>query len=359
MRTIEGFNVEPARAAAAGHATGITLSEELYVRPGEVGYRVGEPAPKVGTTFRANLFWLGRNPLVRGKRYRLKLATTRVAVHVKQIVQVLDAASLERTEAKEHVGRHDVAECVLETHKPLAFDLGVDAALVATGRFVLVDQYEIAGGGIITEFLAGLKNALREHVRQRDQAWVHGSITSQERIERYGQRPRLVVLTGPDHQGLVEIARGVEGELFRGGRNAYYFGLSNLAGGLDAAIAGAGQLSNGKPDHETRGETRGETRNEIRDETRDEQIRHLGEVAHILTDAGQIVITTVADLDLHEAETLRILNQPNDMLVIRMGADLHGVNSDLVLPPKLTSQAAVTAVCRMLREREVVLEYYL
>ena len=343
VRTIEGFNVKPVRAAAAGHATGITLSEELYVRPGEVGYRVGEAAPKVGTTFRANLFWLGRNPLVRGKRYRLKLATTRVAVHVKQIVQVLDAASLERTEAKEHVGRHDVAECVLETHKPIAFDLGVDAALVATGRFVLVDQYEIAGGGIITAFLAGLKNALREHVRQRDYAWVHGSITSEQRIERYGQRPRLVVLTGPDHQPLVDIARGVEGELFRGGRNAYYFGLSNLAGGLDAAIAGADPVASA--------DTRGDTR--------DEQIRHLGEVAHILTDAGQIVITTVADLDLHEAETLRILNQPNDMLVIRMGADLHGVNADLVLPPRLTPEAAVTAVCRMLREREVVLEYYL
>ena len=335
---IEGFNVPAARAAAAGAATGITLTEELYVRPGEVMYRVGEAPPKVGTTFRANLFWLGRNPLVRGKRYRLKLATARVPVHLKEIVQVLDAATLERTKAKQHVGRHDVAECVLETHKPIAFDLGVDAEFAATGRFVLVDQYEIAGGGIITEYRSSLKNALREHVRQRDYAWVHGTITSEQRVERYGQRPRLVVLTGPERRPLVEIARQVEGELFRGGRSVYYFGLSNLARGLDADLSGA--------------ELPGS-------ETRDEQIRHLGEVAHILTDTGQIVITTVTDLDVHEAETLRILNQPNDVLVIRIGPDRYGVNADLVLPQQQVARAAVAAVCRMLREREVVLEYYL
>ena len=171
VRSIEGFNVPPAREAAAGAATGITLTEELYVRPGEMMYRVGEAMPRVGTTFRANLFWLDRNPLVRGRRYLLKLATTRVTVHVKEIVQVLDADTLERTGAKQHVGRHEVAECVLETHKPIAFDLGLDAELVATGRFVLVDQYEIAGGGIITQFVSDLSESLREHVRRRYYAW--------------------------------------------------------------------------------------------------------------------------------------------------------------------------------------------
>ena len=345
VRSIEGFNVAPQGEASAGAATGITLSEELYVRPGEVMYRIGEQSPQVGTTFRCNLFWLGRNPLVRGKRYRLKLATTRVPVHVKEIVHVLDAASLERTEAKEHVGRHDVAECVLEAHKPIAFDLARGADLAATARFVLVDEYEIAGGGIITEYLSGLKRSLREHVKRRDYAWVRGSIGHEERVERYGQRPRLVVLTGPELGPLQEVARGLEGELFRAGRSTYYLGLSNLARGLDADMAGSddGSLVADSAGSEDRGE----------------HLRRLGEVAHILTDAGQIVITTVADLDGYEAETLRILNEPNDMLVIRVGADRHGVNADLVLAPEMPPAAAVTAVCRLLREREVLLEYYL
>jgi bifunctional enzyme CysN/CysC len=342
VHSIEGFNVAHRREAPAGSATGITLSEELYVRPGEVMYRIGERAPRVGTTFRCNLFWLGRNPLVRGKRYRLKLATTRATVHVKEIVQVLDAASLESRgagpgraaagEAPAHVGRHDVAECVLETHKPIAFDLGIDADLVATGRFVLVDQYEIAGGGIITEYLSDLSESLREHVRRRDYAWVDGAISGGERADRYGQRPRLVVLTGSVHPLLVRVARDVERELFHGGNNVYYFGLSNLAGGLDADIEREHQSSSG--------------------ETRDENIRNLGEIAHFLTDSGQIVITTVADLDGYEAETLRILNQPNDMLIVRAGDDRHGVQADLVLPPELSPEAAAAAVCRRLRAED-------
>ena len=356
VRSIEGFNLPVQRQTAAGSATGITLSEELYVRPGEVMYRVGERAPRVGTTFRCNLFWLGRNPLVRGKRYRLKLATTRVAVHVKEIVQVLDAASLESRgtgperssgsarEVPAHVGRHDVAECVLETLKPIAFDLGLGADLVATGRFVLVDEYEIAGGGIITEYLSGLRDSLREHVKQRDYAWVRGSITRQERIERYGQRARLVVLTGPERRPLQEVARGLEGELFHAGRSAYYLGLTNLARGLDADMT---EVEDGDAAITLAGDDRGE------------HVRRLGEVAHILCDAGQIVITTVADLDSYEAETLRILGQPHDMLVIRIGADRHGVNADLALPPATPAAEAVAAVCRLLREREVLLEYYL
>jgi bifunctional enzyme CysN/CysC len=344
VRSIEGFEIPPTREAAAGAATGVTLTEELYVRPGEVMYRVGEAMPRVGTTFRANLFWLDRNPLVRGRRYLLKLASTRVTVHVKEIVQVLDADTLERSNAKQHVGRHEVAECVLETHKPIAFDLGLGADLVATGRFVLVDEYEIAGGGIITEYLSGLRDSLREHVKQRDYAWVRGSITQQERIERYGQRARLVVLTGPERRPLQEVARGLEGALFHAGRSAYYLGLSNLARGLDADMT---ETADGDAATAAAGEDRGE------------HLRRLGEVAHILCDAGQIVITTLADLDAYEAETLRILGQPNDLLVIRIGADRHGVNADLVLAPGTPPADAVVAVRRLLREREVLLEYYL
>ena len=332
VRSIEGFNTAPARTAAAGAATGVTLTEELYVRPGEVMHRVGEAAPQVGTTFRANLFWLDRNPLVRGRRYLLKLATTRVTVHVKEIVQALDADTLERTRAKQHVGRHEVAECVLETHKPIAFDLGVDAGLVATGRFVLVDQYEIAGGGIITEFVSDLSESLREHVRRRAYAWMDGAVSGGERAERYGQRPCLVVLTGSVHPLLVRVARDVERELFGRGGAVYYFGLANLAGGLDADVAREHQSSSG--------------------ETRDENIRHLGEIAHFLTDSGQIVLTTVADIDGYEAETLRILNQPNPILVIRAGEDRHGVEADLVLPPDLSPEQAAAAVCRRLRQHD-------
>ena len=231
---------------------------------------------------------------------------------------------------------------MLETQNPIAFDLGLGAEFAATGRFVLVDEYEIAGGGIVTEYVSGLKASLREHVKQRDYAWVRGAITPAQRIERYRQRPRLVVLTGEDGDVLHALARDLEDRLFRAGGSAYYLGLTNLARGLDATMDEAAARAAARSDQD-----------------RSEHLRRLGEVAHILGDAGQIVITTVTDLDAAEAEILRILNEPNDMLVIRVGADHHAVNADLVLVPGTPPERAVAEAYRLLREREVVLEYYL
>ena len=326
--SIEGFNIRPTQKVVAGTATGITLAEQLYVRPGEVMYRVGEKAPQVGTTFRANLVWMNRSPLVRGRRYLLKIATARVPVHVKEIVQVLDAATLDHSSGKEQVRRYEVAECVLETHRPIAFDLGVNPALAPTGRFVIVDQYEIVGGGIITEYVSDFNESLLEHIKRRDYAWMHGSITSQQRVDRFGFRPRLVVITGSSYSLLMGVARRVEDQLFNAGENPYYFGLSNLAGGMDAKISSIEQLPNS--------------------ETREKNIRQLGEIAHFLTDAGNFVITVVPDLDSYEAATLRILTEPVELLTIRFGEDVHGVDADLEFLQEIELDNAVEAICRNL-----------
>ena len=60
---------------------------------------------------------------------------------------MIDASDLELTEHKPRVDRHDVADCILRLKTPVALDL-VDE-LVGTSRFVLVDDYEICGGGIV------------------------------------------------------------------------------------------------------------------------------------------------------------------------------------------------------------------
>ena len=46
---------------------------------------------------------------------------------------------MNHTLEKKDVGRHDVADVVLETQQPIAFDLSADCE--ATGRFVIVDGY--------------------------------------------------------------------------------------------------------------------------------------------------------------------------------------------------------------------------
>jgi bifunctional enzyme CysN/CysC len=60
-------------------------------------------------------------------------------------------ATLEPRAGAETLARHEAGECILRAARPLAFDL--DPLTPATSRFVLVDDYEIAGGGIIREAL--------------------------------------------------------------------------------------------------------------------------------------------------------------------------------------------------------------
>ena len=103
----------------------------------------------MGTRLRVNIIWLGKKPFVSGRDYKLKLGTTALPVRIHKINKVIDASEAGSTLAKDHVGRHDVADLVLEARQPIAFDLTADCE--ATGRFVIVDEYDVAGGGIITE----------------------------------------------------------------------------------------------------------------------------------------------------------------------------------------------------------------
>jgi bifunctional enzyme CysN/CysC len=84
--------------------------------------------------------------LIKGKTYKLKITTQQVPVTVADIIHVLNAAELTSSQ-KPHVDRYEVGEIIFETFKPIAFDVVGDSA--QTGRFVLVDNYEIAGGGVI------------------------------------------------------------------------------------------------------------------------------------------------------------------------------------------------------------------
>ncbi|MFB3071121.1 MAG: GTP-binding protein, partial [Nitrospirales bacterium] len=63
VQSVEAFNIEPPPTQAqAGQSVGVTLDEQIFVERGEV-ISHEDSLPLVSTSFRANLFWLGRRPL--------------------------------------------------------------------------------------------------------------------------------------------------------------------------------------------------------------------------------------------------------------------------------------------------------
>jgi bifunctional enzyme CysN/CysC len=191
VKTLEEFNRPTPASFEAGKSVGVTLDPEIYVRQGDIMVREDQPRLHVGTRLKVNVFWMGRQPFIQGHKYKLKLGTASTTVWLEEIRSVLDASNL-GTETRAQVEQYEVGECVLETFKPVAYDLTADIA--ATGRFVIVDGYEIAGGGIILEDLGA------------------------EKKRQTRRRSSLVVLTGDDLS-----ARGAELEanLHEQGQFAY------------------------------------------------------------------------------------------------------------------------------------------
>src|SRR3990172_10070405 len=132
---------------------------------------------------RVNIFWMGRAPMIKDKKYKLKLATSRSFVKLVDILRVTDASDLSSCPEKKQLDRYDAAECILEATKPVAFD--ILSEVEATGRFVIVDHYEIAGGGIIMESLPDADSGLKGHIRRRETLWEKGDVSPGHREGRY------------------------------------------------------------------------------------------------------------------------------------------------------------------------------
>lgn len=329
VKTLEGFSQPSCDRAGAGQATGFTLTDELYIRPGEIISRVEDSPPQVASRLRVSLFWMGKAPMIRGKKYKLKLATCRVSAELREVVRVLNADDLS-SQQKQQVDRHDVAECVLETTKPIAFDLV--ANLPATARFVVVDHYEIAGGGTISAPVPASRSALSDHVARRESGWEKSEISAETRALRYRHRSKFIVVSGvPDASNAV--AKALEKALFEEGYVAYYLGITSIDHGLDADVI----------DHA---------------EKREEGVRRLGELARILTDTGQILITNLPDMDRYELEQLRTLNAPNEILVARVGdAAGHEWQPDVTVALDADQAQAVGQIMSHLRKEEIILDY--
>lgn len=300
VKSIEVFNEEPKNTVSAGYATGFCMTEQIYAKRGELITIIGQESPLTGSKIKASVFWLGKEPLSPDKSYKIKIGSAQVGCRLESVIGVLNAATLEGME-QTYVERHEVARCVFRLDRPLAFD--VAGQFEETVRFVLVDGYEITGGGIITD-IADDKE-LNEKLIRRDVKWIKSSITAQERETYYKQKAQLIILTGKTQTDKKSIARSLEKALLESGKIAYYLGIGNLLYGVDADIKSDDSLNT--------------------PEERQEHIRRLGEVANLMLDAGNILIVTASELGSGELDTLRQIITTDNVLTVWVGPAVNRI----------------------------------
>ena len=100
--------------------------------------------------------------------------------------------------------------------------------MAGTGRFVIVDAFEISGSGIIREALADTQRQVREKVLLREYKWEPSFIAPERRAARFAQRATLLIVTGPREPDRKRLAKQLEAKLVDEGRVAYFLGIGNV-----------------------------------------------------------------------------------------------------------------------------------
>ena len=261
VASIENWSGPSKTEAMAGESVAITLAEQIFIQRGHVAARE-DAAPIESNRFKARLFWMGKRNLEQRRPYRLKLATQELDAEIVSIEQIIDASTLESVDSgsRDYIAKNDVAEVTIQTRGALVMDNHDRNPFM--GRFVIVDDRQVAGGGIIH----GGVYADRAKIKSANIYWSEGVVLPKNRALRNGHRGSVVWLTGLSGSGKSALAREVERELFNGGRQVYVLDGDNIRHGLNSNLGFA-------------------------PEDRVENIRRVAEVACLMADAGLVVIT--------------------------------------------------------------------
>ena len=260
VATIERWNATPDGPAVAGDSIGITLSEQIFVERGYVASQENE-TPIETNRFHADLFWIVRDPLRLGHFYDLRLVTQDVKCQIVSIEQVMDSSTLEtKSDGREQLERNEIGRLTIQTRGPLVIDN--HDRIPNLGRFVIVDDGRICGGGTI---FGGVYTD-RKAAKSKNIFWTEGKITARERALRSGHRGAVVWLTGLSGAGKSTIAQALERELFHRAVHTYVLDGDNIRHGLNSNLGFA-------------------------PEDRVENIRRVSEVAKLMADAGTVVVT--------------------------------------------------------------------
>ena len=241
--------------AVAGQAVTLTLVDEIDVSRGDVIAAAARP-PQVADQFAAHLLWMGETPLLPGRPYWLKIGARTVSASVTEIKHKIDVNTQEHLAAK-NLELNEVGYCNLYLDQPIAFEAYADNRTL--GGFILIDRQEnstVAAGTI--DF------ALR---RSGNVHWQHVDVDRAARARIKGQQPRCLWFTGLSGSGKSTIANLVEKRLLALGHHTYLLDGDNVRHGLNKDLG-------------------------FTDEDRVENIRRVAEVAHLMADAGLIVLVS-------------------------------------------------------------------
>ena len=240
--------------AVAGQSVTLTLADEVDCSRGDVIAAADDP-PETSDQFEATIVWMSDEALKPGRGYWLKLGTQTVTATVQEPKYEINVNTLERLAAKT-LGLNAIGVAELRTERPIVFEPYADSRTL--GGFILIDKMTNAtvGAGMLH---FSLRRAQNVH-------WQPTTITREDHAAMKNQRPRVLWFTGLSGSGKSTIANAVEQKLNLMNRHTFLLDGDNVRHGLNKDLG-------------------------FTEADRIENIRRVGEVARLMTDAGLIVLT--------------------------------------------------------------------
>jgi bifunctional enzyme CysN/CysC len=197
---------------------------------------------------------MSAEPMLPGRSYLMKIGTRTIPASVTELKHRLDVNNFDKLAAK-RLDLNEVGFCNFATTMPVAYDPYAENR--DTGSFILIDRLtnETAGAGMIAH---GLRRATNVH-RQGT------TVTREAHARAKHQKPAILWFTGLSGAGKSTIANLVETKLHARGVHTTLLDGDNVRHGLNKDLG-------------------------FTPADRVENIRRVGEVAKLMTDAGLIVL---------------------------------------------------------------------
>ncbi|MBK3881818.1 MULTISPECIES: sulfate adenylyltransferase subunit CysN [Stutzerimonas stutzeri subgroup] len=212
--------------ATPGEAVTLTLEDEIDVSRGDMLVHA-DSRPRIADGFEAMLVWMGEEPMLPGKKYDIKRATSYVPASIASIAHKVDVNTLEKGAASS-LQLNEIGRVKVSLDAPIALD-GY-AQNRTTGSFIVIDRLTngtVGAGMIIADPLA------------HGSTGHHGAlahVSTEERAIRFGQQPATVLFTGLSGAGKSTLAYAVERKLFDMGRAVYVLDGQNLRHDLNKGL---------------------------------------------------------------------------------------------------------------------------
>jgi len=271
--------------AVAGQSVTVTLADEVDCSRGDV-ISIADNPPEVADQFEATVVWMADEAMLPGRPYWLKLGTQTVTASVQQPKYQVNVNTMEHLAAKT-LELNAIGVANLSTDKPLIFE--PYEANRTLGGFILIDKISNA-----TVAAGMLHFSLR---RAQNVHWQPTDVTREKHADLKNQKPAVLWFTGLSGAGKSTIANLVEKKLVRMNRHTFLLDGDNVRHGLNKDLG-------------------------FTEADRVENIRRVGEVAKLMTDAGLVVITAFISPFRAERDMVRSMMAPGEFIEVHVDTSL-------------------------------------